>query len=403
MFRSYHDEQYCFIIILLSSIAFSPIKYAFSSILSLVIKIPYHLDSISLWILFIGIYIFPVISKIHITKSIILIPAVISAYIFLFILFHLNYTKEALTVLYKTLIRAYPYFIIAFQIRDFELLKKYLRKAGYLITISCLIVIIIKLYLGTMERYDMSLSYMVFPAVIICFWYLIEDITLCNVLFFVLSFLEMIFLGTRGPILCFGLFFIYLIFRVSFHAKRDNVLIVISIIITAFLFIILIFGSTFFQQIAIKSGLSLRVFTAVTEGEFFKSSGRIIAYMNSFKLLIQNPILGTGILNDRFLLSYLNNGYVSDNFLGSYSHMIFLELLVQFGVVVGSILCMYLIYKIAKLLIAPRNSYKDCGVIFMFIGIVPLFLSESYLQQASFYIFLAFISSAFKNKVFANV
>lgn len=393
MLHSCRDEQYCFAILLISSLIFSPIKYAFSSLLSLALDIPYHLDSVFLWILFIVLYVIPAIPKIQWTRSMIIIPSIIMISLIIFVLQYPEHIKEGILAVYKILFRAYPYYIISCQIKDFKLVKKYLKKAGYIITMSCLLVIGVKLYLGTMDRYDMTLAYMIFPATIINFWFLMEKFTWFTALSFIVSLVEVIFMGTRGPLLCFGIFYVYMIFYASMHSTKNKIMLVLITVLGMTMLILTIFGSSVFQQVAEKTGLSLRVFTALTNGEFFKSGGRVQAYLNSLRLVMRTPLLGTGILTDRYLLAELSAGVSGQNFMGTYSHLLFIEIIVQFGIVIGTIMCAWLLNKIIKILLLNQGDFKDVAVLFMFISILPLMLSGSYIQEPTFYVFLGILNS----------
>lgn len=396
LLKAYRDRDFCLTVLLFSSIAFSPVKYAFSSILSLWIDVPYHLDSIALWGILILLFVLPFLKYVRLSRDILILFCILFASWLLFLAMYPEYMKEWLLCGYRIFVRAFPYYIIARMISDYRLLKRSMCKVGYLITICSVIVVGIKIYSDTMDRYDMTLAYFILPSTVIGFWMLMQKMTFRNLLNFTASIVMLLFMGTRGPIVCFLLYFFYAVFTNLLRKRVSKQKLILSFVLLlggtgALLFILL--NPMMLAEIAQKYGLSIRLFQIISENDFFKDSARMDIYRSCMELISRFPLTGIGILSDRVGIASILNEGVTTGFLGLYPHMIFLEIVVQFGILLGTLGVVLLLYGIVRLLNRKESAVKDCAVIFLFIGVGPLLFSGSYLQDERFYVFLGMLVS----------
>lgn len=88
--------------------------------------------------------------------------------------------------------------------------------------------------------------------------------------------------------------------------------------------------------------------------------------------IAKNPILGIGIAGDRVLLE------------GSYSHNIVIEVISNFGIILGILLLSVLGIKWIKSLFSKNESYLDIILIWSSIGFIHLFISSHILLILSF-------------------
>ena len=86
-----------------------------------------------------------------------------------------------------------------------------------------------------------------------------------------------------------------------------------------------------------------RIIEKILSAEFLEGSGRNMVHEKVLSAISEKPVLGYGFLGD--------SGFQN----GGYPHNLFLELWVQFGVVIGSILVALVFYLFIKSFIMKKN------------------------------------------------
>lgn len=125
-----------------------------------------------------------------------------------------------------------------------------------------------------------------------------------------------------------------------------------------------------------------------------KSSGRDLIWLEAVRIISENPLTGIGMGMDRDYLGYLSTG--------GYVHNLILEVLMNFGIIFGTIVLTLYMIPIIKLL---KNS-KDIVVVMTIwsliaMYIVRLFVSGSYLNSS--FELLILLGIALSNKKTENV
>ncbi len=219
----------------------------------------------------------------------------------------------------------------------------------------------------------MSYSYNQLFAGSICAVYGYKNKKVLPFILSVISFLLVFLGGARGTMVCLLALYIILLFY-PFNARK----IVFAGVITA---IVLVGGAAILNKV-ISLSFSLvddvggfsRTLYHLSEGEFFDSEGRDQISTIIYSAINDNP-LGYGILGDRYVLK--NHG------LEGYAHSIILELICDFGVLIGPILFICLCINVIKVFFKKESD----GVFFCFLSMLPagfimLFLSSSFLSGA---------------------
>ena len=126
----------------------------------------------------------------------------------------------------------------------------------------------------------------------------------------------------------------------------------------------------------------------------FRSS--IYEYCSSF---IRNHLfLGCGIGNDRMLIT-LNTLVHDQVMVTNHPHNIFLEFMMQFGLIPGVMLGIIVLYVIVKYLFAEKDKYNQCVVaVLLGLGFFPLLFSTSYIENTYFYLLIGFVWGKLKKK-----
>lgn len=252
-----------------------------------------------------------------------------------------------------------------------------------LLSLLCLIsTILVILQSGANIQADWSGSmyypYIMLPHLLCLFFIAVNYSNIIYLIVFILGFVFMAMLGNRGSLVCTIVFVIVCLFKyfvkLSFPKK------VISIIIFGAIILFFVEGRLYnalllnIYNFANQHGLSTRLFYFINgdiDAPF--DSGRSILREKVIAAIFKNP-LGYGLSSDVY-------------FAGAYVHNIFLELLVEFGVIFGSILIVALVLLIVKVLVNRNIEWKIKNVFWLFIcaSLIKLLISGTYLTDPYVY------------------
>lgn len=273
-----------------------------------------------------------------------------------------------------------PTFIYALSIKNLGTLKKIMWKVSHVVFIlGSLIGILVLIGRVDVGGYSISLSYYMLLPAIMFFDQLLESFSIKYLIFLSLTLSVILALGSRGAIMCILVFILLRFFKIQ-NKKSSKKLIwrftVIGLAIVSILFLekILIGLYNFLLQFGIDSR-SLQLFSS---GEI-SLSGRDSLYKTVFQQILENPILGIGIEGDTRILG------------DSYVHNFFIELIGNFGVIIGSILAIFLLFLIIYNLVFNNNDKYNMAIIWLSLGFIHLMVSSSYLIDIKFWIFLGIL------------
>ncbi len=232
-------------------------------------------------------------------------------------------------------------------------------------------------------RYSMSLGYYLLLPLLFYSYRVTKNIKkFFSALLALLSFLIIIFSGSRGPIICF-LIFVILVLLFS------DIKLIKKIIVIGGLGVIAVFSNSILKlvnQIVSYLGIKSRTLILVSANQFIKhDSGRFDIYEKAFNLIKGEPIIGKGIGAEYRIL-------------GSYSHNIFLDLAIHFGFIMAILLLIILIIILLKTFMKTHN--RTFLLMLIAYGLVPLLFSGSYLQSVEFFILLGFCKNELNYKIF---
>lgn len=247
-------------------------------------------------------------------------------------------------------------------IRDMSIFSKmllYVSRASLVIAFAYVVAYNISPFKDLDVTYSMSFGYsMLLPAMFLFSQLNIWD-KVASLLFLVLIFLG----GSRGPVLVLVLFYAtHLVFFGSAKEWKK----IIPFVIIAGIALALVLP----KYIDLESS---RTFRLLESGEMIShDSGREEnVYAKIRPRIMEQPITGWGIGADRYFMD------------GSYSHNVFLEVFLHYGIILGTILfaaffmwCLML-FKSKRLRFMNRG--RELFVMFFLYGFVPLLVSGSYL------------------------
>ena len=237
---------------------------------------------------------------------------------------------------------------------------------------------------------NMGTAYAVLLSVVYLIYYafLKKDLRywITAIIGIILSFL----FGTRGVILCVGVFLIigfYLTIFRNFKKNTKTVVIVTLVLMAALLLFtdLTIEIAKILSSIFKDLGFSTRIFDWFIEGNIAADNGRNELIDAVMAALLKKPVFGYGILGDRVVLE------------GRYVHNIMLELWCDFGVVLGSI-------ALISLFIVSFKSVSKCVdleqklFVFMLISITlpKLIVSNSFLWEGMLFFLLGYNITIFR-------
>lgn len=213
-------------------------------------------------------------------------------------------------------------------------------------------------------NYNMGLAYaLLLPAIT-----LYKNKGWCSSLASLFLLVCILIFGSRGPLLVAALYIIYDKIQVS---KRNLVILI-------FLFIVLISLLPLAAELLENFGISSRTLSFLLSGNIIAAEGRDEIYGQVQRLISNNLLFGVGIFGDRVHLDEL-------------CHNVILEVIVNYGIVIGVLLICSVFFLLLKIYIHLDSENKNKFVKYFIAMIMPLFFSDSYLTSIYFGLFWGII------------
>lgn len=313
-------------------------------------------------------------------KNLILIILIYSitgiVYLLNYIVFPIN-TAYLNDVFLDIILICLPCFIYSISITNSKVMELITQKAGMIIyAVAISLGLLIFIGKVSIESYSMSLSYYLLLPTIIYLRLHFETYRVKYLILSALSVLLIFAIGSRGAIMCLG---VYIIFYYLINMKKmtlRRLIFHIAALLLTFIFIVFYRDILLFVYNALESqGIQSRSIILFLEGGIYLS-GREEIYAKIMEQIMLNPFFGIGIAGDRV---YLN---------GLYSHNIFLEIILEFGLIFGTVIILLLGFLIVKSLFSKNKKAANHVLVWFSVGFVPLIVSSSYLTYFEFWIFL---------------
>lgn len=302
----------------------------------------------------------------------------VSVYAFIAAVFVFNYfvypenRRYLLYYVSDVFLISMPLFINSMLVKDEIHELNILKKISLFIFVTGILYFLLDMFWRTHEGYSMSYGYyMLIPA---CFFaYIYFDSNKTGYLFLsIASILPVIIIGSRGPVMAWALYFAALI-AISDMRKSRKLLIILAVVFTVifrdwiFKYLYLIFKSI---------GINSRTLRLFVEGRISQDSGRGLIQAKCFEMIRENWFVGSGIGADRRVI-------------GTYPHNLFIEIILQFGIIIGGFLLAALICAAIRGFIRADN--KKLYFFYFCIGFLPLMVSGTYLTDLTFWLFLGYV------------
>jgi len=314
----------------------------------------------------------------------------VDVFVFIFIatFYALNYilfpnNKEALDFYASSfLISVVPLYFVGLSF-NIDLVKKMLYTLS---VISIISLAIYKLVYGggntnlNLSNEDMFAAYKLLPHLLIVFVVTFSTPKIMNVLLSGFGVILLFSFGTRGPLICAFLFVMIYFF---FLKKNNKKIFAWGIMAVCVFAVSLLFTPivSFLQNISVQLGMSTRIFSQLLDGTFITNlSGRDDIYYLIVAAIKEKPWFGYGIAGDRTILSSL---------VDTYSHNIVLEVIVSYGIPIGSCVLIYLSFLLFRGNKFCKTENERMFVLLLFCNcIIKLLFSGTYLNDG--FLFLLF-------------
>ena len=287
----------------------------------------------------------------------------------------------------RALLLSAPWLLVMNAVRDFRILLRCLHVSALVLVAATALREVLpaqRISVATYSQYD---GYLILPAAVILADYFVRRRRISSLLLFLVSVGLLLAAGARGPLLAVLLF---LLTRTAVALRRRPLAVValvvaggalaqwFNLIVPAVLRVV---AKAFQAQ-----GLSTRVLERLIDGNFLQDKARASLAEFSWRYILNHPVAGVGIARDRLLLANAMGERDPAMFEGWYPHNIILEMLLQYGVFLGTALLGTLTVLVVKAVLnGSEPAMGRVVLVFVGIGLWPLLVSGSYLISPLFF------------------
>lgn len=231
---------------------------------------------------------------------------------------------------------------------------------------------------------SMDAAYKTLPSIMFLIYSAFDKKKLRYCVIAVLAGMTTFVFGTRGPILCVFAFLAISLLQIIQNRTSRGTKVFLFVIVGSlacwliFSDMLTILAESLSKQFA-KWGFSTRIFDWFIEGDIANDNGRSAIFEWITAAIEEKPIIGHGLLGDQILLGQGRAGV--------YAHNLILELWMQFGVIGGTAILLYFLWRPAVALYKQKNNKDLQHFIWMLVcmNFVKLMLSSTYTVEQMFY------------------
>lgn len=284
--------------------------------------------------------------------------------------------------LYRIIFLGLPLVFIPFVINDYLLLEKplvYLSVVNNFLGILSFWSVII----GKQQAFEyMTFAYNLLFSSCFLFAYSRECKKGSLMVLSIFSLITLAFVGARGAMLCaLSFFVVYFFVHKDENNMKRGLLFFFSVVVMILVYIFYVNVLEFIVEIMDYIGFDSRVVSFLMSSDFAESYGRNVLYENMLNRISESPLWGYGIFGDRIL----NRDFVG---LAGYAHNIFLELLIDFGILGGILFSCTYLFACMFFLVKSRKNVFIYGLYVAILSstFVKLLVTGSYLTEQNFYL-----------------
>ena len=300
-----------------------------------------------------------------------------------------NFTITA-NLMPKLLAQCLPFYFSAKLVHSSPKLNRYLRCAACILLLDVLRKMYLYRAIGIADgQHFLSEGYILLNALCLMLAPLVMEHKLIDCFLAGVILFAEVSTGARGPLLVAGLLFAAAILLLCRGKKYSKFLYMGLMICAVAIPLSAKFILPALARIMGSSG-SLRSIESLLNGDFLKDDARITIASTSLDYIRDHLLIGSGVGNDRIFI-HREVYWPAVNINGCYSHNFFLEIGMQFGLILGLFFCCLLAFLIIRRY--NRSAFfqeKLLLIGFVFAGFLPLMISGSYLRWEMFYALIGF-------------
>ena len=220
----------------------------------------------------------------------------------------------------------------------------------------------------------MEFSYPLLPFVCLSFWNMRTKFGFLNVALFLLGLFDLLVFGARATLIFLFLFIVVFEVYLSFTGTKASGikwLILILVGLVAFFFLESI--NSFLYDFAIE--YDSRFLIKLLNGDLFMSTGREELTQQALKHISELSLKAHGFFGDRLLLE-------------NYCHNIAYELILSVGWILSCVCLIWFVFYIYKLWVSKNSFEKMIFIMLFFALFCRFFVSASFVETGSFYMFI---------------
>ena len=217
--------------------------------------------------------------------------------------------------------------------------------------------------------YNLSLGYSALIFVLVFLFDALEEKKVIDLVGSMIGIFIIVVAGSRGPFLDIAIFLvIYVMLKVR-ESRKKMILTILIAAGTALLWNIVPYLIIGVSAVLEKYHLSSRMVTKILSGDILDNSGRSDIWSAAMEMIRKKP-LGYGAMGSRHV--------ITDIIYVGHPHNFFLELFIDFGVIVGSIIIIWLVLNTIRMFkMKDQDEWKGVFLIF-FARACQLLLSATF-------------------------
>lgn len=282
-----------------------------------------------------------------------------------------------------------PCGIILSQVKDFQNAFLYLKKYAWIGSL----IMLIALPLGFIDYWgDQYWGVQLSPFVIIIFGNYIKSYKKEDLILLILDLILILSGGRQSFLIVFvSCFALYLFDN---RKKTKKMLILISIISVAVLMFFMEFYTVLFQgmnHLFQTFGIEVDLLEQLANNKLFDTSTRNIIYQYAIDSIRETGTKISGLFADRYYIRQFARWI-------AYPHNLFLELWMDFGTVLGTIIGLILVQKVLKHVFIGGEERRRLCIVLSILVFFRLMVSNSFMIEGYFYILLGILFGYNKKK-----
>lgn len=251
----------------------------------------------------------------------------------------------------------FPLAILFCSICDYDLFYSYMKKGAIFCSVVAFVYFILIVFADL--DYDSS-KYMTISYAALIPWCTLlissfeKDGKITAIILQAPFILLILILGCRGALLVAAISWMVLLLKKNMTSRKVGTVLVVGIVTISFLFSYQRIARTLYEFFQTSFGIASRSLRYISQGDLHLAP-RLIGYNMAIDAINDNFIFGAGLAADYRLL-------------GTYTHNLELQLLLEFGFFFGSILLLFIFIK--AILHICRGSASSYGDVFVILFIV---------------------------------